>query len=200
MAAAYYEPKRSMSNRRLTATILSLFLGLAVLYASAFYAPAYINFNQAIGASTENLKLPEQNDSNTFLTPYVKMFKIRRGFVKPGQALKIDYALSPGTYMTVHVKKCNAPVFLEVIYCMNTSEQSTKIVGPSKSARTFLMKEPGFYYFDEFVMNMDGSPTKKPYKVLWTRKNMAQKKGAAKAAPVTSSAATEPLKLRGSSN
>lgn len=204
VTAANYEPERSMSNRRLTGTFFSLILGLATIYAAIFYAPAYFPNAQKLGFSTQNIKLPNPHEEESFLktlAPYAKLFKVRRGYVKPGQALKIDYVLSPGTYMTVHVKKCNAPIFIEVMHCMNTDEQSIEIRNSQKGARSFVMSRPGFYYFDEFVMNIDGTPSEKPHKVTWSRKNMAQKKGVADATPfVGTPSKAVPLKLRGSSH
>lgn len=178
--AAMHEPERSMSNRRLAGSFLSLCLGIGVLYASIFYAPAFFDVNRALGYSTENLKLPAYNpdEKKSRLASYTNAFKIRRGFIRQGQALKIDYKLTPGTSMTLHIKRCNAPVFVEVFTCMDVEGQQVQIKNSTSGARSFIMRQPGFYYFDEVVTNADGSPTDKPYSVLWSRKKISPAKTA----------------------
>ena len=178
IAAANYEPERSMSNSRLVGSILSVFIGICVIYASIFYAPAFFNISQILGFSTENAKLPaidSEKDGTSGLSAYANIFKIRRGFIRRGQALKVDYSLSPGTTMTVEIRRCNAPVFVEVVYCNHTEGQKIKMDNIGPGAKSMIMRNPGFYYFDEVVTNHDGSPTTKPYRVVWSRKSLASK-------------------------
>lgn len=175
VAAARFEPERSMSNGRLTGSILSLFLAFCVIYASFFYVPAYFSVSQILGFSNESEKLPvidPSTEGQSAIAAYARPFKLRRGFIRRGQALKVDYSLSPGTIMTVDIQRCAAPVFVEVIFCNTREGQTIKIEDRGPGAKSIVMRNAGFYYFDESVTNLDGSPTKKPYRVLWSRKTM----------------------------
>ncbi len=175
IAAANYEPERSMSNGRLAGSLLSLTFGLSVIYASVFYAPAFFNLGQILGFSSQDTKLPAidpERDTPSALSPYLDHFKIRRGYIRRGQALKVDYSLSPGTSMTINVRRCNAPIIIEAFRCQNTEGQEINISGIGPGAKSLIMRNPGFYYFDETVTNMNGSKTDKPYKVIWSRKTL----------------------------
>ncbi len=166
------EPKQPMSNRRFVGTFFALLLGLSTVYASVFYAPAFFNVGQVLGYSTETVKLPvmDANAKAGPLSSYVNMFKIRRGFIRSGQHLQVNYSLSPGTKMKIHVRRCSAPIFVEVIYCSDAEGQDFSIDGTGPSSHSLLIRQPGFYHFDETVTNLDGSPTKKPFRVVWRRK------------------------------
>ena len=173
-AAATYEPKRSISNKRLVGTIAALFFGLATIYTSIFYVPAFIDVGAILGYSDKNTKLPsfEQNTRNkTFLSNYSEMFKLRRGYLRSGQALRVDYALSPGQELNLRVERCEAPIFIEALFCMKIEGQEYEITNKIKGGRYFIVRNPGFYYFDEKVINADGSKVTDPYSVMWTRRH-----------------------------
>ena len=171
MAMADYEPKGSMSVTRFIVSIFSLMLGLSIVYASIFYAPAFYDFNGALGLSTEEGKLPViKEEKEHALSAYTNMFKLRRGYIRKGQALEVKYVLSPGTKMTLSIQHCKAPVVVEAFYCMNTRGEQITINNNQRGTKALIMRQPGFYYFDEDVTNMDGSATTKPFIVIWKRK------------------------------
>lgn len=171
MAMADYEPKGPMSITRFITSIFSLIFGLGVVYASIFYAPAYYDFDRALGLSTEEGKLPViEEKKEHMLSAYTDMFKIRRGFIRKGQALEVKYVLSPGTKMTISIHHCKAPVVVEAFYCMNTQGEQIEVKNELRGTKALIMRQPGFYYFDEEVTNLDGSPTTKPFTVIWKRR------------------------------
>ena len=175
-----HEPERSMSNRRLAGSIVSLVFGAVVAYASIFYAPAFFDVGSALGYSTQNMKLPTYDPTkkkNRF-SAFADAFKIRRGYIRQGQALKIDYRLTPGTEMTLHIKRCNAPVIIEAFMCMDIEGQQVNVKNSNSGTRSFIMRKPGFYYFDEVVTDVDGTKTDKPFKVVWSRKQISPAKTA----------------------
>lgn len=163
--------KPPMSRKRFIGTFLSLISGVFMVYCSIFYVPAYIDLGNALGMSADGQKLPAVNtDTETrhALSAYTDKFKIRRGYMRAGQALEIKYALFPGTKMTVKIEKCQSPPIIEVFYCQQRHGEEVVIQTP-RGARSFIIREPGFYYFDETVTTMDGQPTTMPSNVIWKR-------------------------------
>lgn len=164
-------PEGPMSITRFIVSMFSLMFGLAVIYASIFYAPAFYDFNRALGLSTEDGKLPIiKEEKEHALSAYTDMFKLRRGYIRKGQALEVKYVLSPGTKMTLSIQHCKAPVVIEAFYCMNTQGEQSTVKNELRGTKAFIMRQPGFYYFDEEVTNLDGTATTKPFTVIWKRK------------------------------
>ena len=178
VAAAMYEPKRSMSNSRLAGTFLSLIFGLGICYSSFFYVPAYFDSEQVLGgASHETVTLDDgEKDTRGMFTAYLDVFKLRRGYIKAGQTLRVDYTLSADTALDLVIKHCKAPVIVEVFYCQSTSDQSVQVEQTGKGYKTFLMRQPGFYYLDQNVKNLDGTDAVKPYEVVWSRTTLSPAK------------------------
>lgn len=178
VAAAMYEPKRSMSNSRLAGTFLSLMFGLGICYTSFFYVPAYFDSEQVLGgASHETTTAADaEKDTRGTLAAYLDVFKLRRGYIKAGQTLRVDYNLSVGTSLDLVIKHCKAPVIVEVFYCQSSSDQHIQVEQSGKGFKTFLMRQPGFYYLDQTVTNLDGSEAVKPYEVVWSRTTLSPAK------------------------
>lgn len=170
VAAATYEPARSVSNSRLLGSGLSILFGLFILYTSVFYVPAFVNMG-ALGLATPATEQPQADTKKHLLSGYTDMFKIRRGYIRAGQSLHVDYALSPGQNLMLNIQKCSAPVILEVFYCSNIQGQEIKVTGDARGSRSFVMREPGFYYFDEVVTNGNGSISEDPFFIMWSRKD-----------------------------
>lgn len=169
-AMASYEPENSMSGRRFLGSILSLFSGLAIVYASIFYVPAYYNVGEALGLSTEEGKLPAiETENRHALSTYTDMFQLRRGYIRQGEGFEIKYVLTPGTKMVLNIQRCSAPIVIEAFYCMNTQGREIVIENKIRGTKVLRMAESGFYYFDESVTSLDGSPTTKPFTVIWKR-------------------------------
>ena len=173
-AAANHEVDGSgpMSNKRFLGTFTSLFVGLILVYSSIFYVPAFLDMQKVMGMSTEKIKLPRVSEKSRALSSYANFFKIRRGYIRRGQALTLEHDLAPGTIMTASISRCSAPPVIEVFYCRNIEGQQIKITSDLPGKRNFIMRKPGFYYFDELITNKDGSKTDSEYKVLWSRRSL----------------------------
>ena len=173
IAAAKYEPKRSMSNRRLIGSALSWILGLFIVYCAIFYVPAFVNLRSTMdvaGLKPKTAVLPAANEKPGVLTPYLRLLNARRGFFRSGQILQVDYALSPGTELTLTIRKCEAPVIVEIFTCNSVQDQTIRISKPREGSQMFRVSEAGFYYYSETTRNLDGSEDEKPHVVLWRRR------------------------------
>lgn len=173
MYLATYEPKRSVSNKRLAGSFFSLLLGIGMVYASIFYVPAFFDFKTILGFSNEDGKQPVieiSEDNKNPLAAYTEIFNIRRGYIRSGQALHVRYALSEGQQLTLSIHRCSAPVIVEIFTCMDSEGQEITISNNSRGSRDFVMRQDGFYYFDEKVTNADGAASNKPFAVEWSRR------------------------------
>ncbi len=179
LAAAMYEPKRSMSNLRLIGSAVSICLGLTLAYASIFYVPAFIDFKGAmhvVGIDQNKKPLVAKVQSNSsqkwgILSPYVDMFRLPRGYLRSGQKLHVDYIISPGTELELTIRQCVSYPVLEVFRCEETRDQKVTISSPREGAQTFRVSEPGFYYYSGKTINKDGSAETRPYAVAWQRRH-----------------------------
>ena len=163
--------KNSMSNTRFLGTFASLFLGLVLIYSSIFYVPAFLDVQKVMGVSTETVKLPRPETQSSKLETYVNLFKVRRGYLRRGQALTLEYDLSPGMTMTASISRCSAPPVIEVFYCRNIEGEHIKINGDIPGKRNFIMRKPGFYYFDEVITQKKGFNHDDAYQVFWSRRS-----------------------------
>ena len=173
IAAAKYEPKRSMSNRRLIGSTLSWIFGLFLAYCAMFYVPAFIDLRGALdvaGIKQKTAALPQAGEKSGVLTPYKNLLNARRGFFRSGQILQVDYALSPGTELTLTIRKCTAPVIVEIFKCTSVQDQTVRINNPREGSQMFRVSDAGFYYYSEVTRNLDGSDGEKPFVVLWRRR------------------------------
>ena len=179
LAAAKYEPKRSMSNIRLVGSAVSISLGLMIAYCSLFYVPAFVDFKGAmrvvgIDQDQKPLTLEQQAERAErwgVLAPYIRQFQLPRGYLRSGQKLHVQYALSPGTELTLSIKRCASVPILEVFKCQVAQEQTVNIRRPLEGVQTFRVSEPGFYYYTQATVNRDGSEEVKPYAVMWQRRH-----------------------------
>ena len=179
LAAAKYEPKRSMSNARLIGSAVSICLGLALAYASVFYVPAFIDFNNAMHVvgldKDKKLLKPEVQNKDLsrwgVLRPYVELFQLPRGYLRNGQKLHVEYAISPGTELELTIRRCVSYPVLEVFRCDQSRDQHINITSPREGAQTLKVSEAGFYYYTARTINKDGSDEKRPYAVSWQRRH-----------------------------
>ena len=167
--AATRHDEESMTKRRFVATFITLLLCLFLVYASFFYIPGYVDINKLIGLSTQNEKLPQRVAAPRTFDRYKNMFKVRRGYLSEGQNLILEYSLTEGTVINASIGRCNAPIIVEVFYCQRIDEQLFNVRSATSGTEKFVIKKPGFYYFDESVTHRDGSETKQPYIIKWSR-------------------------------
>lgn len=161
----------SMSHARFFGTFVTLFLALVLIYASAFYVPAFLMSQKTLGLSTEAGKLPNHTalESGGILNKYAGAFMIRRGYFKAGQTLRLDHDLPPGAILKVSISRCSAPPVIEVFYCLDVEGEQVKIQTSGPSGRNFIVRKSGFYYFDDVVSGA-GQSENDSYNVMWSRK------------------------------
>ncbi len=172
LAAAKHEPRRSMSNRRLIGSGLSIFAGLFFAYTAMFYVPAFFNFQKTLGISSQDIKiggLGSTEESSNPLKAYTDIFKLRRGYFRSGQVIQVGYEISPGTKLSLEIKKCNSAPILEIIHCDSFQTQTIDVSEPLRGAQSFRVSEPGFYYYSEQITDTAGQSTSKPFVVVWRR-------------------------------
>ncbi len=170
--AATYEPKRSMSNKRLIGSGLSLLLGISLAYASMFYVPAFVNVVGVLGFATQEGKLPvieNSKESSNFLKPYSDIFKLRRGYFRAGQILEVGSAMSPGSELMLTIQRCDSFPVIEIFHCGSLQSQTVTVSNPESGIQLFKISQPGFYYYSENSRNTDDSVMVKPYAVVWRR-------------------------------
>ena len=96
--AARYEPKRSMSNSRLTNTVLTLLLAIFLAYSSLFYIPSLFNMSMVIGTSTsqDNGSSLETDVETPWYTPLTNLMRMKRGYFKAGSTIRVAYNSTAG--------------------------------------------------------------------------------------------------------
>lgn len=161
--------RRSMSNRRLVFMALSLLLAIFMSYASFFYIPAYLSGNAILKIASHTGDYPtstRHKDNQTALERYLDYLIMNRGYLTKGQAVKVRYARSEATELTLIASRCAGPVIWEIFSCDKTEVKrinAKKINGET----IFAVPQNGFYQFNE-VTSL-GEPSASAYDVIWSR-------------------------------
>lgn len=174
LAAARRDAENSMSKKRFVATFISLMLGAVLMYSSVFYVPAYLDSRGLMGISTQDSKFPKMAEEPGTVNTFKNILKMRRSYLYEGQGIVLNYNMSGRAAINAVIGQCEAPPIIEVFHCRKTNEQRFKIVTGAQGRKSFAIKKTGFYYFDDFVTNTDGSPTDITYHIEWTRDPIAQ--------------------------
>lgn len=173
---AHLYPKRSMSNSSILLKAITLFAGMMLAYASIFYVPSLINFGKILGISnieTKHAVEEKAKGRRSFITYYADLMKIRRGYFRTGQEIHIDYAISPGNAIRFVIYQCKSPPIIEVFHCDKFVYHEIK-PSNTRGYSDFVIKEPGFYYFDEFITDKSGQPSDMPFVAMWSRGSLSQ--------------------------
>lgn len=164
--AARHEPKRSMSNARLTNTIFVLFMGLFLAYSSLFYVPAALNMHMVIGTSTSQDGTNLQTEPNApWYTPLVNLLQMKRGYFKAGSEIRVAYNATPGAKITLYYNQCSGIPVLEIFSCPRSSLHRFEADGHRGEVRIPVHKN-GFYNFSQAV---EYKSSNGDYVILWGR-------------------------------
>ena len=161
--------RRSMSNRRLVFTVLSLLLAIFMSYASFFYIPAYVSGTSILKIASQSATYPSSTShkkSQTVFDRYLDPLIMNRGYLTQGQAVKVRYARSADTKLTLIAVRCSGPMVLEIFSCESTGIrkiEANKINGEA----TFSIKQNGFYHFYEAAASKEQSEPQ--FDVIWSR-------------------------------
>lgn len=148
------EASHSMSINRGPSTILSLLLGLFLVFSSFFYLPAYFS-----NSFDEKIALLDNR--------YLNHILMNQGYFKSGQTVTVDYEMPPGTELSLSVTKCSGPLIVEIYSCRGTLVETFKVT-ESSNRFNLVMGETGFYKFDQKLTN---DPAKNDiFEVIWMRK------------------------------
>lgn len=176
VAGDEYEHESATIGEKITRFLVSAIFLSIIGYGFIYYLPAYFNYASALGFSVDKQEsLPAIPAGSTQKSTGDKLFKIRSGYLRAGQSLKLNYSLSPGTRMTVQLGQCTAPIFLNVMNCNSTQASTIDITGTGPGATKFMVRNDGFYSFQEYVVDASGEPTTAPYLVKWYRKEAKPK-------------------------
>jgi len=164
------EWKRLSGNRmgpmRFVFSWVALLVGLFSCYTALHYVPSLIGKADLLAISTNDsasAKLDVENDN--IFSPYIKIFDLRRAYMRSGQSIQAQYDMPRGMAIDLHITKCRTAPVIEVYNCDPVSSQVVTITDTS-GAREFMVSEAGFYYFDEVVKR--GNPND-DYRIVWRR-------------------------------
>lgn len=173
--AARQEAEKSMSKKRFVATFASLMLGVILVYSSIFYVPAFLDSRGIMGISTPETKYPQMAEDPGTISTFGNILKMRRSYLYEGQAIVLNYNMTGRAAITAIIGQCDAPPIIEVFHCRKVDETRFRIVTGAQGRKSFEVKKTGFYYFDDFVTNIDGSPADLEYNIKWKRERFAIK-------------------------
>lgn len=153
--------RRSMSNIRLLTTAAVWIMGIAAIYCSFFYLPAFYDYRKAFGISST---VPEiSNKERSLFSPYVDLLLQNKTFLLSGQAMEASYKLDSRDAGTLLFYKCQSPVIVEVFKCDPIIVQEFPL-RKADGKYAIQVNQNGFYGF-ELALN-DHSLD---YAVAWRR-------------------------------
>lgn len=161
--------KRSMTNKRLTFTILTFLLTIFLAYSSLFYFPAYTVKPAVVRIATQDAVIPDvsETESNEGLKNYLKLLIKQRGYLRAGQSVRVDYNVDLGSQIDLVIFRCNQVVIVEIYSCNKIEYQKTEIGKAADGYVQFTVDSAGFYYFEEVVKA--ASPSAIEYVIKWSR-------------------------------
>lgn len=142
-------------------SILTLIMGGGLIYTSLPYASAFVNVGKIIGVSQLDRGI------ETFKSDLTRTAKVKKVYLRQGQALRASYALPKGSTLKLSILRCQSRPIIKVYSCAPVSRQYIKINDTTSGSRTFAAPEAGFYFFqDEMTLPATGQS---PYTLLWQR-------------------------------
>ena len=164
---ATYEPERSMSNARLSSTILTLFMALSLAFCSLFYIPALFNMNITIGISTsrDDIRPLTPPYKTPWYAPAISFLHMKRGYFKAGSNINVAYNSTEGSKITLYYTQCSGIPIVEVFSCPRGPIHSYELGGHQGEARIPVHKS-GFYHFSEEVKYLTNTGD---YITIWSR-------------------------------
>lgn len=161
--------RRSMSNSRLIFTFLSLLFAIFMSYASFFYLPAYVSGTAILKVASQTANYPSSTrhkKSQTVFDRYLDHLIMNRGYLTKGQAVKVRYARSADTQLTLVASRCAGPMIWEIFSCKSTEVRRLN-AKQINSEISFFVTQNGFYRFHEVATpNNQSTPA---YDVIWSR-------------------------------
>jgi hypothetical protein len=155
-----------MGPARFVFSWLALLIGLFSCYTAIHYVPSLIGKSELLAVSTRDTASAKLDvDKESFFAPYIKIFDLKRAYMRQGQTIQAQYEMPRGMTIDLHITKCrNAPV-LEVYNCEPVGSEVITIRDRS-GAREFRVSEAGFYYFDEVIKRGNADAD---YRIVWRR-------------------------------
>jgi len=101
------------------------------------------------------------------LTAYLDLFDVKRGYIRPGQSIQVQYALPEGAQLDLYIRRCRSAFIIEIFNCQVVSERTAQVVNDKVGTRQFIFQDEGFYLFDEQVTLTSTQSPK--YRVIWSR-------------------------------
>ena len=164
--------KRSMSNKRLFASALALFLGIFLSYCSLFYGPAFVSDSQILRLSSADKVSPKFGYGETrkdgWFTPYLDLLRMQRGYMSAGSKVEALFIASEPANVTFAVTRCKTLPVIEIFSCTPVDDSRVTVEGKDNGLVSFTIEQSGFYHVTESVRAESDSYV--DFNVIWRRK------------------------------
>jgi len=165
VAAAQYEPKRSMSNSRLISTFFVLVAAIFLCFCSLFYIPSLTTAKNSVIGTLPSATYSSDRHKGYF-DDFIRFIKINRGYFREEETIRVEYQLSEGMDVELKVLRCQQTPVLEIFMCQNPIIKSYTLEGLHGN-KLIPVSENGFYYLREFIIT--SLPKNSPYYIKWGR-------------------------------
>lgn len=164
--------KRSMSNKRLVASAMSLLLGIFLSYCSLFYLPAFASDSQILRLSSAEKISPKitfgASRKDGWFTPYFDLLRMQRGYMSAGSTVQALFVVSEPAELTFAVTRCKKLPIIEIFSCTPVDDSRVTVEGKESGLVSFTVDQSGFYHVTESVRSRPGGYA--DYNVIWRRK------------------------------
>ena len=147
----------------------SLIIGGALCYVALHYIPAYLGLNKVLSFSEldRSASIAPESSQWATLSSYTDAFRIKRTYLRSGQAIQVQYAIPEGATLELYIQRCRPAFIIEIFKCQVVNEETARVTHDKLGTQRFRFPEGGFYRFDEKVTlapnNMEN------YRVIWSR-------------------------------
>lgn len=171
--------QRDLSFRRMYSSVFVLVSAGFVLYCSLFYVGAFVDAGKIVGVSQSvraekaqaNVRNMPRVKNRTLFSPIIEAFSTNRIYLRKGQTILATYSLPRNSKLSLKIKQCASKPILEVFNCEPLGEQGTVIRNRATGFIEFTVSEPGFYYFEDNVVELPKKELKAffDYRIVWQR-------------------------------
>lgn len=171
-ALGKHAKKRSMSNKRLVASAIALFLGIFLSYCSLFYLPAFASDSQILRLSSADKVSPkidyDASRKDGWFTPYFDLLRMQRGYMSAGSKVEAMFVTSTPAQATFAVTRCKKLPIVEIFSCTPIDDSRVTVSDKDSGLVSFTIETSGFYHVTETIRSASGEYV--DYNVIWRRK------------------------------
>lgn len=164
-----HKPKK-LGLPRTVFSAFSLILGGGLCYIALHYIPAYLSVHKLLALSTPTeaaaINLKSKNSAFGILTPYVDSLRMRRTYLRSGQAIRAQYVIPEGAELELTIRYCKPDFVREIFDCEVIGEKTETIRSGTVGTQKFMFQNTGFYTFHNKITMADNEGE---YRVIWSR-------------------------------